>query len=733
MFYPARGGNTHRFLNSMEYPHCEKRENIKKDTKYKKYSKFERRNADKIQVAGLYERTKEHMTDFRVENIMLPSVDFNGVSTLPSISENLRLSFMQDQFELGDEDGLFVNYGMVDYGFPYKAQDNYTRELKNKKHVSVVLENEYLKATFLPAFGGKLYSLFDKEAQKELLFVNSVVRPCHLGVRNAWMSGGVEWNFGYVGHNPFTCDWMHTAKTQLDDGTPVLRFYQFERIRSMVYQMDFFLPEGSRLLYVRTKLINPWFRVVPVYWWSNIAAPDVPGNRVIVPVNNTFTARDSHPVKIAVPLYNGIDITYPIDNVISIDYFWNVPLDERKYICQVDKSGYGLVQTSTKLLKGRKLFVWGNSEGGAHWKNFLTADNESGSYNEIQAGLAQTQYECIPMPPKTVWEWVEAYGSIQLNPEKAHGSWEGAKKEAADALAKMVTAEELERLLQDTKQMANRKAEEILFCADAWGALEEIRRRECGEDSMCSYLDFGQASEEQQPWISLLKDGTLGQHNPLLPPISYISQPEWTKLLKQAVAGKDRENWFTWLQLGLATLVERDYEHSEQMLKRSLQLAPSPWSHYALAILNRDRGEHDSEVNHMLEAWRLCTDDISLVKATLRCLYENADYSTLKNVYEKLPDALQVNPRCQVYYGFALVAEGDLAGAEAILYQNGGLLVPDIRECETITLDLWYAIEQAKAKCDGIVFDKAMLQPPRFVDFRMFANVEWLNGGDIIR
>ena len=50
------------------------------------------------------------MTELRIEKLTLPSVDFNGVSSLPSISENLRLSFMQNKFELDEDDGLFVNY-----------------------------------------------------------------------------------------------------------------------------------------------------------------------------------------------------------------------------------------------------------------------------------------------------------------------------------------------------------------------------------------------------------------------------------------------------------------------------------------------------------------------------------------------------------------------------------------------------------------------------------------------
>lgn len=673
------------------------------------------------------------MTELRIEKLRIPSVDFNGESTLPSISENLRLTFMQDTFELSEEDELFVNYGMVEYGFPYKAQDKYTRRLQDKEQVAVVLENEHLRATFLPQFGGKLHSLFDKKQNKELLFVNSVVRPCHLGVRNAWMSGGVEWNCGYVGHNAFTCDWMHTARTKLEDGTPVLRFYQFERIRGIVYQMDFFLPEGSQLLFVRTKIVNPQFKVVPMYWWSNIAAPDMPGNRVIVPVSNTFTARDSHPVKIAVPEYNGIDITYPLNNVISIDYFWNIPSKERKFICQVDEKGYGLVQTSTKRLKGRKLFVWGNSAGGDRWKNFLTADDESGSYNEIQAGVAKTQYECLPMPPKTVWEWVEAYGAIQTDPQKVHGDWEAAKAEAAGCLDALISEEELELLLQATKTMAKSPAQQVLFYADGWGALEQERRRICKEDPMCAYLDFGSLTPEQKPWLSLLEQGSIGQHDPKLPPVSYMRQPEWTECLKKAVQGKDQDNWFAWMQLGLNTFIEKDYERAEQMLEKSVAQQPSAWALYALAILNRDMGRHEKEVSYMNRAWALCPGDVSLAKELLRSLYNNRCFAQLKQAYEEMPRQLQQEPRCQVYYAFALLDAGDIAGAEAILYQDGGILIPDIRECETITLDLWVAVQKKKAQLAGEVFDEAQMNPPRFADFRMFANVQWLNGGQIIR
>ena len=160
------------------------------------------------------------------------------------------------------------------------------------------------------------------------------------------------------------------------------------------------------------------------------------------------------------------------------------------------------------------------------------------------------------------------------------------------------------------------------------------------------------------------------------------------------------------------------------MLQESLVSKESPWALYSLAILYRDMGKHKDEVKHMLKAWNMIPYDLSLAKATLRCLYENKCFDELKCVYENMPENLQKEPRCRVYYAFSILDAGDIEGAEAILYDNGGLLIPDLRECETITLDLWIAIQEAKGEPTD--------NPPRFADFRMFANVEWLNGGEIL-
>ena len=107
-------------------------------------------------------------------------------------------------------------------------------------------------------------------------------------------------------------------------------------------------------------------------------------------------------------IYKGY-IVFPFRN-----YFKITDMDG-KFIANVDETGYGLLQISTDRLRSRKLFSWGNQEASNHWQEYLT--DKAGRYLEVQAGLAKTQYGCIPMAPHTAWEWMEQYGMNDWNGE----------------------------------------------------------------------------------------------------------------------------------------------------------------------------------------------------------------------------------------------------------------------------------------------------------------------------
>jgi hypothetical protein len=167
-----------------------------------------------------------------------------------------------------EEEMTHIGKGMINTILPYTILDNYDRSRQLKQFPAVILENDYLRAVFLPSLGGRLWSLYDKKKNKELLYVNSVFQPANLAIRNAWFSGGVEWNVGIKGHNPLTCDPLFAEYAESEKGEPVLRMYEYERIRDIVYSIEAYMPDDQPVLYVRDTIENTSDKDKYTYWWS---------------------------------------------------------------------------------------------------------------------------------------------------------------------------------------------------------------------------------------------------------------------------------------------------------------------------------------------------------------------------------------------------------------------------------------------------------------------------------
>ncbi len=625
------------------------------------------------------------MTQLYLSKQIMPGAAMGPENPLPDFGDVRRgEGRLQLDDSVSPEERRYMDYGNIRCILPYRLQDGYSREKSLQEYPCMVLENDHLKATFFPQFGGKMWSLYDKDQQRDLLQSNPVFQPCNLALRDAWTSGGTEWNIGMRGHTPFTLSQLHTARGTLPDGTPVLRMYEWERIRRVLYQLDFILPENSRFLYLRAKVINTAEQEVPMYWWSNTAVVETPQTRVLVPADSAFTNTYTEGVaKTTIPISEGVDTTYSLQLSRARDFFYDIPQERRKWECAVNGDGRGLIQTSTDLLQGRKMFVWGNSPGGAHWQEFLSVPGGEG-YIEIQAGIAKTQFECIPMPGSACWEWLEAYGPIQTDPTLAHGDWEGATAHAEAVLEGMLPRAEMDALLARYGQELD-QVFPVETSGSGWAALE-LERMGLTDHFPGSRAVMGAASltEEQAPWQQLLRTGAFPNWDPMEEPAAYLTQEDWIPLLEQA-AETTSDHWHSWFHLGVMYYANRQDQKAEAAFLRSLACRENGWALRCLAQLSILKKDGGAALGYMRRAAE-CNPVNPLMIEFGRMLLDEGEHQEYLDRYSALPAHQQAIGRLTALKAEALVHLDRLEEAKEILLQD--VDVANIRECEILLSDI---------------------------------------------
>ena len=643
------------------------------------------------------------------ETMEIPVGDFGIKSCLPDLTGQINVQ-NRTRFTLDEDDEIFEAYGQAAGAYPYQQRVGYTRGLKKSPVNVAVLENKYLKAVFLTDFGGRLWSLTDKISGRNLLYTNDVLRASNLAICGAWFSGGVEWNVGMIGHSPFTAEPLFVAQLKRDNGVPVLRMYEYERLRGVTFQMDFWLDEEDRFLNCRMRIDNTSSQVVPMYWWSNIAVPEYEGGRIAVPADNAFTHDHGVIRKTSIPLPDGEDVSYYCTLPMPVDYFYNIPKGQRKYIASFDAQGYGLLQISSDRLQGRKLFSWGHTTASRRWQEFLT--ERQGPYIEIQAGLGKTQYGCLPMPPHTAWEWVEQYGAIQVEPEILSLPFSDFSSIVTQKVAKVFEKARPEYQLASTKAMAKEYARQIRP-ASPFGMLADACREAAGERCLPKHLDFSAPDEGVARWINFLKTGSLSIPDVNDQPTEMFCEEVVFQKLLQHSKTDEGDNWFVWYHLGLIWLYKKDYERAVDALERSLEKEENAWAYHALACVNVTQCRAETAKEYILHGYEMQKQRYAYVLETFKILLDCKAFDEIVEIYHSIAKEMQDDGRLRMLYITALGRRGDCEAALALLEENGGLVVADTREGE----------DSLAALYEEIYTDVYKTRPPvipKVFDFRMF-------------
>ena len=309
--------------------------------------------------------------------------------------------------------------GRISSPLPYGVLSDYDRADHTVQLPAIELANGHARALVLPSLGGRLWSLIDEASGRELVHRNPRLRWANFGLTDAWFAGGIEWNLGSTGHSTTSNLPVHAAVLETPLG-PVVRLWEWERTRDLVLQVDLWLSDAR--LMASTRVLNPDPEPKPLYYWTNIAVPETPGTRVLVPADAAWRTDYRGGARAGVRAFSrrlrstsACPAPAAMPPTTSTRWVTSTAVWSRA----VEPDGRGIAQTSTAALRGRKLFLWGNGPGGRRWQDWLGITGTR--YLEIQAGVCPTQLEHDLLEGYASRTWTEAFAPLELDPSVVGG------------------------------------------------------------------------------------------------------------------------------------------------------------------------------------------------------------------------------------------------------------------------------------------------------------------------
>ncbi|HKZ36599.1 MAG TPA: DUF5107 domain-containing protein [Chryseolinea sp.] len=305
--------------------------------------------------------------------------------------------------------------------FPYTPFDGYSKEGKKQKWKVVKLENDYIEVYILPEVGGKIWGAIEKSTGKEFIYRNEVIKFRNIAMRGPWTSGGIEFNFGIIGHHPSTASPVDFVTQKNDDGSVSCVVGNLDLPSRTNWRVEIRLPNDKA--YVETKA--SWNNPTPIhqsyYNWMTAAA--------VVTDDLEFY----YPGRIALE-HDGSPTPWPMDDAgRDLSKYKNNAFGSHKSIHTVgeyndfmggyyhnSKFGFGHWALYDEM-PGHKLWLWALSRNGGIWEDLLT--DTDGQYMEFQAGRLFDQYSPsssvksvltqVPFSPGVTDRWSELWFPIK--------------------------------------------------------------------------------------------------------------------------------------------------------------------------------------------------------------------------------------------------------------------------------------------------------------------------------
>ena len=280
--------------------------------------------------------------------------------------------------------------------YPYPLKDKVSDEVKIIDYSLFCLENDYFKVSFLPDFGGKLYSAFDKRYQKDIFYCNPVIKPRLVGCTGAWTSGGIEFNFPNRGHRPTAADYTDTITKEYQDGSASVIINDIDMISWQRFSVEIKLSPEKAYIEQIVRMYNPNDYTDSYYFWTTSAELEKEGLEFRYPflwhIEEESRKKYLWPFPENSPFAGeGVDLRYTDTMKPFTLPFGCEVLNDYMGLYYPDEDGGVVHVADYREVPGKKVWAWGNASAGKLWCQRLT-DNDD-RYVELQTGAVETQNE----------------------------------------------------------------------------------------------------------------------------------------------------------------------------------------------------------------------------------------------------------------------------------------------------------------------------------------------------
>ena len=469
--------------------------------------------------------------------------------------------------------------------YPYTMQDHFSTTRVDRSYRAVFLENEYLRVMCLPEIGGRIQSVFDKRTGREMFHRNGAVKPGHIALRGAWISGGIEWNRGPAGHTVTSFSPVDVTWVEHEDGAASLVIGNTEMNFRTGWSVRLTLRPGRAFLEERIELFNPTDGFHSYYFWNNTAFPETPGTRFVYPM--TLGSDHNGTAFFRWPVEDGRDLSWVKNHDAPTSIFaYQSPFDFFGAY-DVDRD-YGIVQVANHHeLPGKKAWTWGQADGGRTSQAVLTDDPDS-RYIEVQSGPLATQADFEMLAPGQTIGWDEWWYPVE-------GLEDG-----------------FEYATHDVAVQRRDRIDGVDFLIAATGTFSEARVRVTRNGELVALrtvdlspaettrVELADASGTLELTIEGADGDSLARHTSPLP-IPLVDPP--AAALTRTTRGIEPARAVTAYVSGYAFDVRTDPQSAREWYERALRLDPqhAP-SLRALGVLDAEAGRVDAAAARFLRA-----------------------------------------------------------------------------------------------------------------------------------